>query len=89
MTFAKTCTPTTFPKKASTNCTISITNPSFEPANVVITDALPKQLKLTSVSGATQIDDRNLSFSGVLAPQSPADVAIAPGVSPRGLFAAR
>ena len=30
VTFAKTCTPTTFPMKTSTNCTISLTNPSFE-----------------------------------------------------------
>ena len=67
LTFAKSCAPATFQKSTATRSARSrITNTSFEDANVVITDQLPEQLRLVSVSGGTQIDSRNLLFNGVL-----------------------
>jgi uncharacterized repeat protein (TIGR01451 family) len=84
LTFAKSCAPETFKVNRNTQCEITITNTSFEDANVVITDQLPAELRLVSVSGGTQIDSRNLLFNGVLDAADPPDVSIAPGTSPAG-----
>ncbi|MBB6094287.1 subtilisin family serine protease [Povalibacter uvarum] len=79
LAFTHTCTPATFPNGGTTNCTLSLTNPTFEPANVVLTDQLPSQLRLQSVNGATQIDSRNFAFTGVVNGITPPTVSVAPG----------
>lgn len=82
LTFAKSCDPTTFRFGTSTECTITITNTSFEDANVAITDEMPLNLRLQSVSGATFVDPRHLVFNGVLDAAEPPGVTVAPGASP-------
>jgi subtilisin family serine protease len=84
VTFAKTCTPSTFQRGANTNCTVTLTNTSFNDANVTVTDELPTRLRLQSVSGATFIDNRNWAFNGVLDGAEPPNVTIAAGASPAG-----
>lgn len=86
LTFAKNCTPLIVTIGTNTDCEITLTNTSFDDANVVITDELPQQLRLLSVNGATFVDSRHLTFGGVLQGAEPPDVAIAPdpGGSPAG-----
>jgi len=60
------------------------TNTTFEPAQVVVTDWLPRQLRLGPVTGARKVGWFGLSFRGSLAPAEPPGVAIAPGSSPAG-----
>ena len=82
---SKSCSPLTFPQGASTDCTISITNTTFTPANVVLTDLLPNPLRMVSgsVVGATQTGN-GLRFSGAIAPAQPASVAVSAGLAPAG-----
>ncbi len=82
--FTHTCAPSTFRVGKDTHCSISVTNPGFEPATLSLTDQLPAQLRLRSVNGATQIDARNFAFNGVLAGATPPEVTVAPGTSPAG-----
>lgn len=84
LTFAKTCAPSSFPRGTNTQCAITVTNPTFEDANVAVTDQLPNRLRLLSVSGATMVDNQNLAFNGVIAGAEPPNVTIAPGTSPAG-----
>jgi subtilisin family serine protease len=84
LSFAKNCTPATFPRLTSTNCTVTLTNTSFDDANVTVTDNLPARLRLLSVSGATFVDNRNWVFNGVIDGAEPPSVSIAPGASPAG-----
>jgi subtilisin family serine protease len=84
LSFAKTCTPASFPRGTNTGCTVTLTNTSFNDANVTVTDELPARLRLQSVSGATFVDNRNWSFTGVLDGAEPPNVTIAPGPSPAG-----
>jgi len=84
LTFAKVCTPSTFPRGANTQCSITLTNTSFDTSPLTLTDMLPPQLRLLSVSGATMVDARNLSFVGTIAGAEPPNVTIAAGDSPAG-----
>jgi hypothetical protein len=80
------CAPTTIAQKTATNCTITISNPTFQAANVVVADTLAaNQLRLVSgsVAGATETQN-GLTFSGVLDAAIPPDVRVAPGRSPAG-----
>jgi subtilisin family serine protease len=81
----KTCTPTDIAKKAKINCTIVISNTTFEPATVSLSDNLPNELQLVkgSVVNATQRED-GLRFSGTLAAAQPATADIGLGTSPKG-----
>ncbi len=85
VTLAKSCAPATLAKGAMTTCSITATNTSFDAANVVISDQLPKQLLLdaNSVVGATPSGNA-VTFSGALAGAQPPDVLVAPGTSPAG-----
>ena len=83
---SKNCSPLTFPILTKTDCTITISNTTFNPANVVMTDKLPTQLKIVSgsVVNALNVGNRYVVFSGTLAGGDTPDVAIAPGSSPAG-----
>ncbi|MEO7911024.1 MAG: S8 family serine peptidase [Roseiflexaceae bacterium] len=85
ITVAKTCAPAVFPKKATTTCSTTITNTTFEDAQVSLYDKLPDQLNLinSSVVGGTQ-DHNRVLFSGTLAGAQAPVVSIAPGTSPAG-----
>lgn len=81
----KTCTPTDIALNSNTQCTITMANTTFDPANVTLLDLLPSRLQLVSgsVVNATQLGN-SLAFSGTLAGAQPAGVAIGAGLSPGG-----
>jgi hypothetical protein len=85
ITLSKTCAPASFPKNATTNCTTTMTNTTFNDATVSLYDKLPDQLNLinSSVVGGTQNNNRVL-FSGTLAGAQAPVVSIDPGTSPVG-----
>jgi subtilisin family serine protease len=83
---SKSCSPLTLPLNSKTDCTITISNTTFNPANVVMTDKLPTQLKIVagSVVNALNVGNRYVVFSGTVAGGDTPDVAVAPGSSPAG-----
>ncbi|WP_448539655.1 S8 family serine peptidase [Roseiflexus sp.] len=73
----KQCNPATLALRGTTDCTISITNTTFQNASVTLNDTMPRQLKLVSGSvtgGATEVDN-GLTFSGTLTGAAPPDVS--------------
>lgn len=86
VTMNKSCTPGTFARGETADCSITITNNTFSPANVSLVDNLPRQIEIVpgTVVNATEDNWDRLSFNGVLAGAEPPGVAIAPGTSPAG-----
>jgi hypothetical protein len=87
VTLDKTCDPAVFPKGATTNCTITFANTTFNDATVNVVDQLPKQLKLVPgsvVGGAASSNNKIVTFQGTLAGAQPPDISIGPGTSPAG-----
>jgi subtilisin family serine protease len=89
VTVEKACTETSIPWLGTTDCTIAMTNTSFDgAANVSMTDVLPLNLRLVSANGpagtTTGPFGRLLSFTGTLAAAQPPDVSIGAGTSPGG-----
>jgi subtilisin family serine protease len=88
VTIDKTCDSATLAFRETTECTITMTNTSFDAANYDMTDLLPRRLRLVngSVVGATQTSSRSLSASGTLFGAAPAivDAAVDPLASPFG-----
>ena len=83
---SKACSPLTFAQNSTTQCTIAVSNMTFNPASVLVTDILANnQLALVpgSVVNATELSN-GLQFSGVLAAAQPPGVSVAPGSSPGG-----
>jgi uncharacterized repeat protein (TIGR01451 family) len=83
----KVCDPGSFPKGASTTCTITVTNNSFDDATVTVTDSLPPQLALVdnSIVGATK-SGNGVTFNGTLfATEPPTPTMVdGTGTSPAG-----
>jgi uncharacterized repeat protein (TIGR01451 family) len=83
VTLTKTCDPANLKLGDMTTCTVTATNTGFAPANVKLTDQLPSQLELKTVTGGTKY--RNMaSFNGTLAGAQPPDVNVGVGSSPAG-----
>ncbi len=82
VTLEKTCTPATIALGETTECTITMTNTSFDEASVSLFDRMPAGLPLVpgSVSGAVQTGGASLSFDGTLYPMSPSSVGVVDGV---------
>ncbi|HET7830068.1 MAG TPA: S8 family serine peptidase [Candidatus Limnocylindrales bacterium] len=82
----KACDPTTLAPLQRTDCSITITNPTFSDATYSLSDKLPPQLKLdkASVVGATVTGKDLITATGVIPASDPANVAIAAGASPAG-----
>lgn len=85
----KECAPSVIRVKQQTECTITMTNTSFDEATFDLRDILPKQLSLVknSIVGGTQLGNKNgVQATGVLAAAEPPDVnvAITPLASPAG-----
>lgn len=87
----KTCDSASLASGEVTECTISITNNSFDEADFNVTDVLPRRLRLVngSVDGATQTSSRSLSASGTLFGAAPpiVNAAVDPLASPAGYLA--
>ena len=88
VTIDKTCDSATMGIGEAVECTITITNTSFDAADYTMTDTLPRRLRLVngSVDGATQTGSRSLSSSGTLFPAAPpiVNAAVDPLASPAG-----
>lgn len=76
----KTCEPATFAKNATTTCTITVTNNSFEPADTTVSDPLPSNLSLVpgSVVGAVP-NGNGIAWNGLLAPAEPPTPSVVDG----------
>lgn len=86
VTLTKSCDPTTFNYKASTQCTITASNTGFADAFVDIVDVLPMGMFVMpgSLSGATMPSGNTIAFNGTLAGAEPPIVTVGPGLSPAG-----
>lgn len=82
---ATACSPATVARKALTDCTVTMTNNTFAPADADMTATLPRQLQLqpATVVGGTA-GTNSVSFAGDLSGAEPPSPSIAPGVSPAG-----
>jgi subtilisin family serine protease len=84
VTLDKSCDPATFKRGETTECTITLTNPTFADANVTVRDRMPEELRLGSVTGATRVNSRLLVYTGVLHGATPPSVHVGAGSSPAG-----
>lgn len=85
VTLEKSCSPTSLELGDTTECTITFSNPSFDPQPVRVSDRLPWELKLWGpVIGATRLGSRFLRFDGTLQGATPPGLAVEPGPSPAG-----
>ena len=84
VTLAQSCDDTTLVRGEVAECTIAATNTTFQASNVVVSDWLPRELRLGSLTGARRRGRSGLSFEGPLAAAVPPGVTIAPGTSPGG-----
>ncbi len=77
----KSCTPLTVKKTKQMDCTITVTNTTFEPADLYMADTIPAKLKLVngSVVNALKVGANKVVYSGPLAPAEQASVGIEPG----------
>lgn len=81
VTLDKSCDPDTLPRNGTTDCTITISNTSFDEANVSLVDILPRELRLVngSVVGGNQIALRAVTFEGSLFGAQPPIVTVVDG----------
>ena len=87
LTWTKSCTPTDIAKGATTSCTLTLTNPTLNPATYVIADKMPSQLKLdptSIVGGFSNSAHDKVKANGTIPASQPPNVVIAPGSSPAG-----
>ncbi len=85
VTQTKACNPANFSQGSTTACTLTLTNTSFDTANVNLTDQLPSQLQLVSGSVVNATESGNgLVFNGALFGASPPNPSLAPGSSIAG-----
>jgi uncharacterized repeat protein (TIGR01451 family) len=84
---AKSCDPASIARRDTTTCTITVTNNSFEPAEVTVVDKLPGELRLVgdSVVGA-DANGNTVEFNGTLGPAEPPTPSVvdATGNTPAG-----
>ena len=85
VTLLKACDDTDLTLGQSTQCTVSATNTTFDPAQVVVSDWLPVGAPPAQRDGREAWGTRGFVFQGPLAPAQPPGVTVAPGSLPRGL----
>jgi uncharacterized repeat protein (TIGR01451 family) len=87
VTLATSCAPGTLAKGATTDCTVTMQNTTFGPANVSLTDRLPSQLKLVKNSVVNGTGSGNtVSSAGTLAGAQAPIVGAVAGSSPFGYY---
>ena len=88
VTAATSCSPTDIRVRQETSCQVTVTNNSFQPADVTITDFLTNNMRIDrpSVVGATVLNSHTLQATATLGAQQAAVVsaAVAPGSTPAG-----
>jgi len=88
VTLDKTCDPLVLAKGAATTCTIQFTNTTFDNQTPLVLDIVPRELDVTSVTGASRFGNA-VFFFGNLGPASPPDVSLAAGTAPFGYLPLR
>ena len=86
VTLDKACDPAIFPKGATTNCTITSANTTFNAATVKVVDKLPTELKLVAgsvVGGTPSANGQTITFAGTLAGAEPPRSRSAPAARRR------
>ncbi|MCP5095307.1 MAG: S8 family serine peptidase [Chloroflexi bacterium] len=75
------CSPSNFVQRETAVCAITVTNNSFDDANIILENEMPRRLRIVenTVDGANEESDRMLSFSGDLYGAEPAIVDVADG----------
>ena len=75
----KECAPTNIKVNETTNCSITVSNTTFDPAEIHLTDAMPAKLQLVagSVVNATQVGANKLAFKGTLDGAEPMGFTVA------------
>jgi subtilisin family serine protease len=82
---ATSCEPTVFRRGETTECTITVTNTTFDATAVSVRDELPRELKLEGdVEGGERRGKRELAFEGILDGVEPPDVTVVEAESPFG-----
>jgi subtilisin family serine protease len=86
VTLDKTCDPATFAKRETTDCTLTLSNTSYDAATVSLIDFMPWQLRLVngSVVGADQHGPFWLDYEGALYGAEPPTVSVGAGSAPYG-----
>lgn len=81
----QTCTPSSIPKNTGTStCTVTVQNNSLQSTQVTSVSTLSSQLRLTGVTGATQVGSQIATKTATLAGRQPDTPVIAPGPTPAG-----
>ncbi|MET9311080.1 S8 family serine peptidase [Kribbella sp. NPDC003505] len=76
----QTCTPSTIKKNTEQSvCTVTVQNNSLQTTDVTAVSTLSSQLRLNSVTGATQVGTQIATKTATLAGRQPDSPAIAPG----------
>lgn len=81
----QTCAPATIAKNSGeSTCTISVRNDTLKDAEVTALSTLNGKLRLTGVTGATQVGGQIATAKTTLAAKQPDKPGIAPGANPAG-----
>jgi subtilisin family serine protease len=77
----KTCAPGSIPLNTNTTCTLTITNPTFDPVDVSLTDKMPAKLQevVGSATGGATEKANSVLFTGTVAASQAPTVAIGSG----------
>ncbi|WP_318271878.1 S8 family serine peptidase [Microbispora triticiradicis] len=81
----QTCTPSAIARNTGqSTCTVSVQNTTLEDTDVTALSTLDAKLRLTGVTGATQVGSQIVTTKKTLAGRQPDKPVIAPGESPAG-----
>ncbi|TCO51967.1 PA domain-containing protein [Kribbella antiqua] len=81
----QTCTPSTIARNTGQSiCTVKVQNNSLQTTDVTAVSTLSSQLRLNSVTGATQVSNQVATKTATLAGRQPDKPVIAPGDTPAG-----
>ncbi len=78
VSLTQSCIPTNLNRGATTTCSVEVANNSFDSQDVSITSTLPSMMSLTQVTGATQLNSRQVTANVTLAGESPSVPSVDP-----------
>jgi Subtilase family/Fibronectin type-III domain/PA domain len=80
VSLSQTCDPTTIPVAVGTStCDVTVQNNSLSPADVSLVSTTSANLAVTTVTGATKVNDHRVTAATTLAGRQPDAPTIAPG----------
>ncbi|HET6953925.1 MAG TPA: S8 family serine peptidase [Acidimicrobiales bacterium] len=87
VTLDQTCTPTTITRPDGTSdCTVTVANGTTQDTTMTAHTVIGRGLRFVSVTGATQVDPRNLEVTADLPGGEESTPSVAPGTSPGGFI---